>query len=306
MGYSYRVYTSVLISVLITACSDLSAQELNARVTVNHQQIQRSNINIFKTLENSLYEFLNNTKWTGGRYSMQERIECNFTLILESEPSPNEFQGKLQIQYSRPVYGTSYNSPVLNYQDIDLFFPYTEFERLEFNPQNVDNNLVAIMAFYTYMIIGLDNATFAPASGKEQFEMMQNIVNLMQSLGRFPGWRDDGRGFRNRFWIAEHLNHSTTDDFLLALYTYHRLGLDVMHSSTRIKEGKEKISEALISLQPVYKKRPQSILLQIFFQAKADEIAGIFSGGEPVNTVNLRNVLNEIDPLNSSKYAQMR
>lgn len=305
MGYR-NFYTFFLIPALLGLACTATAQELNARVTVNHQQIQRSNVNIFKTLENSLFEFLNNTKWTGGRYTQQERIECNFTLILELEPSPNEFQGKLQIQYSRPVFGTSYNSPVINYQDIDLFFPYTEFERLEFNPQNIDNNLVAIMAFYAYMIIGLDNATFSPGGGKEQFDMMQNIVNFMQSLGRFPGWRDDGRGFRNRFWISEHLNHSTTGDFLQALYTYHRLGLDVMHANARIKEGKEKVMESIIALQPVYKKRPQSILIQIFFQAKADEIAGIFSGGEPVNTVNLRNVLNEIDPLNSGKYAQLK
>ncbi|MFN4299159.1 MAG: DUF4835 family protein [Thermaurantimonas sp.] len=305
MGYVSKI-TAFVIFQLLFSVHELLAQELNARVTVNHQQIQRSNISIFKTLENSLYEFLNNTRWTGARYAPQERIECNFTLILELEPSPNEFQGKLQIQYSRPAYGTSYNSPVINYQDVDIYFPYTEFERLEFNPQNVDNNLVAIMAFYAYMIIGFDNATFALGAGKEQFEMMQNIVNFMQSQGRFPGWRDDGRGFRNRFWIAEHLNHSTTGDFLQALYTYHRLGIDVLHSNSRIKEGKEKISEALLALQPVYKKRPQSILLQIFFQAKADEIAGIFSGGEPINTVNLRNVLNEIDPLNSAKYAQLK
>ncbi|GCD78260.1 hypothetical protein JCM31826_17420 [Thermaurantimonas aggregans] len=305
MGYFYK-YIALVIFQILFGLHALFSQELNARVTVNHQQIQRSNVSIFKTLENSLYEFLNNTRWTGARYAPQERIECNFTLILELEPSPNEFQGKLQIQYSRPAFGTSYNSPVINYQDVDIYFPYTEFERLEFNPQNVDNNLVAIMAFYAYMIIGFDNATFAPGAGKEQFEMMQNIVNFMQSQGRFPGWRDDGRGFRNRFWIAEHLNHSTTGDFLQALYTYHRLGIDVLHSNSRVKEGKEKISEALMSLQPVYKKRPQSILLQIFFQAKADEIAGIFSGGEPINTVNLRNVLNEIDPLNSAKYAQLK
>ncbi|GCD79433.1 type IX secretion system protein PorD [Schleiferia thermophila] len=305
MGPHLRTLSNITIAFLLSI-SPLAAQELNARVTINHQQIQRSNVNIFRTLEASLFEFLNNTRWTGARYTIQERIECNFTLILEQEPSQNEFQGKLQIQYSRPIYGTNYNSPVLTFQDIDIYFPYTEFERLEFNPQNIDNNLVAIFAFYAYLIIGLDNATFAPNGGREQFETLQNIVNFMQSQARFPGWRDDGRGFRNRFWIAEHLNHSTTPDFLQTLYTYHRLGLDVMHTVSRVKEGKEKVAQAITSLQPYYKKRPQSILLQMFFQAKADEIAGIFSAGDPINTVELRNVLSEIDPLNSSKYTQLK
>ncbi len=278
------------------------AQELNARVNVDFQQVQRSNVTVFQTLESSLYEFLNNTKFTGAKYAFEERIECNFNIILQSMAGTNQYSAQLQVQYGRPVFGSTYNSPVLNFDDPDFNFEYLEFDRLEFQENATNTNLVSVMVFYAYLIIGLDHDTFEQGTGKPFYEKAQNIVNVMQSDGRWPGWRDDGKGFRNRYWISEGLVNPASEGFFTCLYKYHRLGLDTMHEPINNKTAKEKIAEAIIELNAVHNKRPNSILLQIFFSAKSDEILGIFSGGEPINTVNLKNILPKVDPRNSGKY----
>lgn len=280
----------------------LQAQELNARVNVNFQKVQRTNIDVFRTLESSIYEFLNNTKFTGAKYSFEERIECSFGIVIEKMVGTNQYECILQVSYSRPIFGSSYASPVLNYEDTKFNFEYLEFDRLEFQENATNSNLVSMLVFYAYMVIGLDHDTFEKGTGKPYYEKMQSIVNVMQSDGRWPGWRDDGSSFRNRFWIAESLLNPSSEGYFNCLYKYHRLGLDAMHEPTNNKTAKEKIAEAITELNSVYTKRPNSVLLQLFFTAKSDEIIGIFSGGEPINMVNLKNILTNMDARNSSKY----
>ncbi|MCC5916704.1 MAG: DUF4835 family protein [Cryomorphaceae bacterium] len=300
----YKKFGYFLIALF---CAPIAyGQEFNAQITVNHDQIQRSDVQIFKTLETSLFEFVNNTKWTAETYALEERIECNIVLVLSEMPSQGIFVGNLQVQYARPIYNSSYLSTVLNHQDQDLSFNYIEYDRLEFNPQTSNPNLVSTIAFYLYMILGLDADSFEKGSGSKYYQEALRIVNFNQSGGQHSGWRDgEGIGQRNRYWISENLNNSLNDPLFEAIYMYHREGLDLMYDKGKHRQAKEAIIAALMKLEEVHKKRPTSILLQMFLNAKRAEIIRIFGDGEPVNTVALREMLEKIDPTNRDKYENL-
>lgn len=282
--------------------SILSAQEFIAQVSVDHSQVQQSNVQVFRTLETAVMEFINNTKWTGDTYDLEERIEANFVLIIRSMPSMNQFQGSLQVTSGRPVYNTSYLSTILNHQDPDFNFEYVENDRLEYNDNIANPNLVSVLAFYVYVMLGMDADSFEKGSGAKYYETALKIANFMQN-GRFPGWRDgEGIGQRNRYWIAENLNNPINEPLATILYDYHRNGLDLMYDKAKHREAKENIMASLLKLEQLHSARPTGIIPQMFLNAKRSEILRIFGDGEPVNTVPLRQMFEKVDPTNRDKY----
>lgn len=279
----------------------IQAQELNCTVQINTQTLTNSNQPIFKTLERSLSEFVNNTKWANKPYKQSEKIDCSMVINVTSYGS-DQFVATIQVSSSRPIYNSTYSSPVFNFNDKDFSFKYVEYENLIFNPNSFDSNLVSILAFYSYVIIGIDADTFSPLGGSDYFRTAQEIGSLAQG-GNYKGW-SQADGNQSRFMLTNELMSGTFEDIRTTLYNYHSKGLDVM--SQDLKAGKEKVKEAIISLNKVYSVRPNAFLTRVFFDAKSDEIQSIFSGGPQITIADLVDSLNKISPINSSKWASIR
>jgi hypothetical protein len=291
---------------LIIAVISGNAQELNCRISVTSQSIQGStNRTIFNTLQQALYEFVNNTNWTNNVYSQQERIECSILINITQEISSGEFKGTMQIQSKRPVYGSSYFTTMLNFSDNDIQFKYNEYDKIEFNENTFTTNLSSLIAYYVYLIIGLDYDSFSPRGGTEYFQKAQKIVSNAQNEVE-PGWKAFEGNRRNRYWIIDNILNSRYSSMRQAYYTYHRMGLDRMYE--RPSEGREQIMRALEDIQKVYRDKPDPYLtyFKIFFDAKSDEIVNIFSQGAMTDKVRVYNILAEIDNTNESKYKKIK
>ncbi|PID69789.1 MAG: DUF4835 domain-containing protein [Flavobacteriales bacterium] len=292
----------VWIIVALLSGLSLRAQELNALVIVNSQQIQGTNRQVFNTLQTAVSEYLNNTKWTSQKYKPHERINCAVTLNILEQPSTNEFKGNIQIQVSRPVYNSTYQSATLNLMDNDLSFSYTEFEPLIYNENSFESNLVSILTFYAYTIIGIDADTFSPMGGDSYHKEAEKVVNLAQQ-GGYSGWnRIDGN--RTRYQLNENLLASSYSDFREILYTYHLKGLDEMQKDK--KKAKKTIADAILKLNNIYNFRSNAFLLRVFMDTKADEIVDIFSGGPRINAANLKETLLKIYPTYSEKWEEIK
>lgn len=286
--------------LLVFSSSIFYAQELKCNVIVNSEKLGVTNQKVFKTLETSLNELINKTNWTSDKYEASEKINCTFTIILESVTS-DLYAASLQVQSSRPVFDTSYAAPILNINDKNFNFKYYEFENLTYNPTSFDSNLVAVVAFYCYMIIGLDQDTFVENGGNKSFEAALNILNLAQG-SNYKGWSNDKT--QNRFALINDILSPTFGAYRNAMYQYHRNGLDVMSKNAVI--GKEKISLAINELLSLHQTRPNSYLARTFFDAKSDEIVSIFSGGPKMDIQKLLQNINTISPLNASKWATIK
>ena len=269
------------------------------------QQIQGTNKKIFQTLQAAVYEFVNNRTWTNNVYSYSERIECNIMINLTDQISSDEFKGTIQVQSRRPVYNTTYNSTMFNYVDNKFHIRYVEFEPLEFNETSHLSNLTSILAYYVYIIIGLDNDSFSFEGGSQYFEKAEAIVMNAQNAP-FAGWKPyEGSGNKNRYWLIKNIldvEYSPVREFL---YRYHRMGLDNLESATN--EARIEIIEGLRLLQEVYRKKPDPylFLLQIVFDAKKDEFVNIFSESFAEEKSRVLRILKEIDPSNSRKYEKI-
>ena len=276
-------------------------QELRCNVQINSQRIQGTNRQVFQTLQTSIYEFVNNTPWTNHIYSQDERIECNFLISLEEQIGSDEFKGSIQVQARRPVFGTSYNTTMLNIVDNSLHFRYVEFDPLEFSENRHDNNLTSILAYYVYIILGFDYDSFSYLGGTEYFQKAERIVNNAQNAPE-RGWKAYEGNRRNRYWLVENALNSRYRPIREVNYKYHRLGLDIM--SDKLVEGRAEIAQTLTSIQRVYRDKPDPhmYLLQIFFDAKSDELVNVFSESFPAEQTRVVNILTEVDNANSSKY----
>lgn len=290
-----------IITFLLLLTFGLSqAQQLNCTVTVNSQKLSNANQQVFKTLEASVSEFVNKTDWTGQSFKQNEKINCSMYITVLSNNS-DQFTATIQVQSSRPVFNSSYSSPVLNYNDKDFSFRYTEFENLIFNPSSFDSNLVSVLAFYSNIILGMDADTFVLQSGNPNFEVAQNISNVAQQ-GGYKGWTQSD-GNQNRYFLINDLLSPTFVDIRQTLFDYHT-GLDLM--SQDLKASKEKIKASLFNLSKLNNSRPNAFLTRIFFDAKSDEIVSIFSGGPSITISDLVDNLNKVSPLNSSKWALIK
>ncbi len=277
------------------------SQELNCDVVVNAQFTGNENFPIFKTLEKQLKEFINNTKWTDKTFLSQEKIDCSMVINV-SNYSGETFQATLQVQSSRPVYGSSYSTPVYNFNDKDFTFKYLEYQNLIFNPTQFQSNLVSVLAFHVYMVLALDADSFAPNGGDEYLKQAQTITNYSQQ-GNFEGWKLED-GLQSRFVLIDNLLSPTFKEYRNVLNVYHIEGLDVMNENP--KEGKTKIADVLKQFQIMNRRRPNSFLQRTFFDAKADEISQIFSDGPNVNIASLKEILQRVAPMHSSKWNTMK
>ena len=296
---------TILSLIILSAYVLSSAQELNCNVQVVTQQIQGTNKEIFRTLQAAVYEFVNTRTWTNNVYSYSERIECNILINLTDQISSDEFKGTIQVQARRPVYNTTYNSTMFNFIDNNFHIRYVEFEPLEFNETSYLSNLTSILAYYVYIIIGLDNDSFSFEGGSLCFEKAEAIVMNAQNAP-YAGWKPyEGSGNKNRYWLIKNIldvEYSPVREFF---YRYHRMGLDKLESATN--EARIEIIEGLRLLQEVYRKKPDPylFLLQIIFDAKADEFVNIFSESFTEEKGRVIKILKEIDPSNSRKYEKI-
>ncbi len=291
----------ILLFTILIVSSTTFSQELNCTVTIDAEQTGQPNQQVFRTLQQQLTDFLNNTKWTDKVYKNQERIDCNFSLIITSYES-DAFNATLQVQASRPVYGSTYDSPIYNYNDRQFNFDYIEFQPLNFNINNFDSNLISVLAFHVYTIIGLDADTFQPNGGQEYFEIAKQIVNTA-AASNFAGWRATD-GTQSRYRYNDALISNVYKEFHDSMYQYHRLGMDKMSEEPR--EAKEAIVAAIETLKSINDRRPNSYLLRTFFDAKSDEIQAVFSGGPRVEIAQLVDNLNRMAPTKRRNWAEIK
>jgi hypothetical protein len=289
----------IFISIsLITLSVFASAQELNCSVQVITPTIQATDKSIYETLQTSIREFLNNRKWTPDQYLNQERIECSILINIKSRLSTDEFEATIQVTSGRPVYKTSYKSPIMNLMDKDFTFRYVQDQTIDYDEAAVTTNLTAVLAYYANLIIGFDYDTYSVEGGTPYFTKAQNIVNGAQN---FPdkGWKSF-ENTQNRYWITESIMNVTFKPFRKSLYRYHRLGFDVM--ADKFTDGRSEILESIKDLKKVYQERPSSYLMQTFFDAKADELVNLFTPATGDEKRQLVQVLNLIDPGHTNKY----
>jgi hypothetical protein len=296
--------TKILKILLIIAFlpATLFSQELKCNVQIVSQQIQGTNKQVFETLQTELYEFMNNTVWTNHIFAPEERIECNMLFNITEQLSADEFRGTLQIQSTRPVFNTNYNSTMLNYLDNDIQFRYIEFEPLEFDINSHISNLTSIMAFYAYTILALDYDSFAPEGGEEFWAAAEKIVDNAQNAQE-KGWKPfDNSSHRNRYWLVKDFIDTEYSPAREFLYRYHRMGLDRMDE--KVNEGRAEIANSLELLQKIYRDKPDPFLqpLHLIFDAKSDEMVQVFSESFQEEKNRVFEILNEIDQAHSNKY----
>ena len=287
--------------LLVLFSFTVKGQELNCTVSVNYSMVTDANTQVFRTLENSLNDFMNNTRFGSKEFERNERIECVFVINITGYDS-NNFSGALQVQSSRAVYNSTYLSPVFNFNDKNFNFVYNEFQNLVYNPNTYDNNLISVMSFYANMIIGMDADSFSPEGGTPYYENAQSITSAAQQSGN-KGWSQQD-GNQNRFFLINDMLSNTFSNYRQALYDYHLGALDKMAENP--KEGKEKIIAAINTLAEVNKARPNAFLTRVFFDAKADELVSVFSGGPMVSASKLVDTLNRISPMNSAKWSNIK
>lgn len=290
----------ILVLLLFLSFSAKS-QELNCNVIVNAQFTGNENFQIFKTLQTQLREFVNSTKWTDKEFAPQERIECGI-FINVTEYNNNVFKASIQVQSSRPVYGSTYTTPIYNVNDKDFTFSYVEFQNLLYNKNQFESNLVSVIAFHIYMVLGLDGDSFAPNGGQEYLKQAQTIVNYSQQENA-KGWKLED-GLQTRFALIDNLMSPTFKEYRSVMYDYHRKGLDLMNENP--KSGKEAIASAIEEFNAMNRRRPNSFLLRTFFDAKGDEIEQIFSDGPNVPITELVATLNRVAPMYSSKWRNIK
>ena len=277
------------------------AQELNCTVTVNSDQVSQTNQQIFRTLERSLTDFVNKSKWTNRVFKENERLNCRMFITVTNFDS-NRFEANIQLQSSRPVYNTSYESPVFNYKDDQFDFEYIEFQPLVYNPNSFDSNLVAVVSYYVYIMLGLDEDTFSLEGGTENYKKAQQIVTLAQGSGA-AGWSQSATENRTRFVLVDNLLSNTFREYRIAMYNYHRKGLDILGDNN--STGKQVIAGSMRLFESLIQRRPNAFLIQTFFDAKSEEILNIFSDGPKVDVVALKETLNRVAPFYSGTWNEI-
>ncbi|MCK5440440.1 MAG: DUF4835 family protein [Maribacter sp.] len=290
----------LLVFMFLACCKVILAQELNCTVTLNSDQVSQTNQQIFRTLERSLNDFVNKNKWTNRVYKKNERVNAQMFITI-TEYESNRFKGNIQIQSSRPVFNTSYETPIFNYKDNQFNFEYIEFQPLVFNENVYESNLVSVISYYVYIILGLDADTFALEGGSEYFRTAQKIVIQAQGSNS-AGWSQSTD--RSRFELVDNLLSNTYREYRVAMYNYHRKGIDILGDNN--STGKQVISGTMRLFETMINRRPNAFLIQTFFDAKSEEIQNIFSDGPKVDVVKLKETLNRIAPLYSSTWNEIK
>lgn len=292
-----------VIAILCASMACLQAQELKCELTVNAQKIQGVDPSVFTNMQTTLKEYMNTKAWTTDVFAPEERIECSISIQIVSQAAQDVYNATITIQSSRPVFNSSYNSPMFNFLDKDCQIGFVQNEAIEFSPTTFNSNLSSILGFYAYTIIGLDYESFSKGGGTKYFNIAEQIMNNVPTNGAdAKGWRPFDSN-RNRYWLINNLQASKYDGFKKALWDYHFAGMDNFYDKPTL--ARANIMNALDKLSQISKDNPNGILIAVFFQAKSDELVGIFSGAEPSEKTKAVNYLRSIDPTNSTKYDRL-
>jgi hypothetical protein len=302
-----KIFISIS-SVLFLFLQVARSQELNARVTVLFDQIRTTvDRKVFQTLQTGLNDFVNKRKWTNDVYQVNEKIVCSFLLNLQAVTDQNTYSATLTVQAARPIYNSTYLSPLMNFQDNDVAFRYQEFQPLEFNENRVQGtqplvaNLTAIFAYYVNIILALDYDSFGPRGGDPYFQKAMNIVNSAPGGNLITGWQAFD-GLRNRYWLAENFVNSRYTLMHDAYYTYYRLGMDKMYENEN--EAREQMVNCFNALNTLNVENPNIMAMQFFFQGKADEIIKTFKKAPPQDRARTIELLQRLDISNAGRYKQ--
>jgi hypothetical protein len=292
----------ILAVLILFVTLQSNAQDLNVRVQLLSPTIQNTNKRPIEVLQKAITEFLNNRKWSELELKSQERIDCNFVINVKEWDGSSNYKCEAQILSSRPIFGTSYNSTILSVNDKNFEFSYTEGQPLDYSDQNFQNNLSSLLAFYAYVIVGLDADTFSKLGGTDYFNKAQTVLNNAQNAP-FGGWKAF-ENLKNRYWIIENILNRTYLPIRNLLYTYHRLGFDIMVDDPN--KARKNMANSIIGLGDLDKQKQGYILNQMFFSAKGEEIIDVFSKSDPLERTKIYNALVDADPANTSKYEALK
>jgi hypothetical protein len=303
----YKIF--FILFILFSAVHTAGAQEIQARLTVMADKIStKVDKKIFQTLQTALINFVNNRKWTNDAFKPNEKIQCNFLLNVEQDIGNNIFKGRLTVQAARPVYNTSYDSPIINFLDDNVTFRYVEFQPIEFNENRVQGNdphaanLPAIFAYYVNMILGFDYNSFSPRGGDPFFQKAWYIVNNAPEGRDISGWKPF-ESQRNRYWLAENMNNNRYALMHDVIYSYYRSGLDIFYENE--EAGRIGIMNSINYLNTINTENPNSMILQFFFQGKSQELVKVFSKANSEMKTRARTILEKLDITNAAAYKQL-
>ena len=290
--------------LLLCSYSGLIGQELNCRVIINDDRVQTNERAIFREMETAFSEFLNNQKWTADEFTAEERINCNIILTLDPEGTnagTGNFSASVQILSSRPVYNSSYETILLNFADRDWNFEFVQSQPLQYNENSFVNNITSLLSYYAFMILGFDYDSFSELGGTQYFQKAAQVVTNSQQSG-YQGW-EQFNSIRNRYWLSENVMNNQFEPLRKALYEYHIKGLDIFQEKP--EEGRKNIANSLKKVLNVNQARPRSIMTISFLDAKTNELAQIFSEGDPAIRRNTFNLLVNIDPTKREAFQSM-
>jgi len=302
-----RILVVFLFTVVVMAAH---SQEIQARLTIMTNKISTTvNKNVFQTLQTALTNFINNRKWTSDVFQTNEKIQCNFLLNVEQDLGNNVFRGKLTVQAARPIYSSTYDSPLINFMDDDVVFRYQEFQAIEFNENRIQGNdplaanLTAIVAYYVNIILGFDYGSFALRGGDNYFQKAWNIVNNAPEARDITGWKSF-ESLRNRYWLAENLNNNRFALVHDAVYSYYRSGMDLFYENE--DEARNGIINCLNFLNTLNTENPNSMILQFFFQGKSSELVKVFSKANADLKARAKDILTKLDITNTAAYKELK
>jgi hypothetical protein len=296
----------ILLFTLISTVHALHAQEMNARVNINSSGVS-SNTNkaVFQTLQTAVLNFINDRKWSTDNFLTNEKIDCSFLLVLQPTTTTDVYTATLTVQAARPIYNSSYLSPIVNFQDKDVLFKYVQFQPLDFNENNIagidpeSSNLTAVLAYYVDMILGFEYDSFAPRGGDPYFQKAQNIVTNAPEDASINGWKAFD-GIRNRYWLVENMENSRYTIMHDIYYDYYRLGMDKMYDDER--SARAALLNVLNQLNSFSSDNSNTMIQQFFFQGKTTELIQIFSKADPGDKSIASDLLKKLDITNSTRY----
>jgi hypothetical protein len=295
----------LILFLLALAATNLRAQELNCQIEINFSQVQgTTNKQIFDQLKRSILEFMNSTKWTNDVYTNQEKIDCSFLIVIDKSLGADQYSGSIQVTSNRPVYKSSYSSRLVNVEDDEFQFKFQQFTQITYNINTFQDNLTSVLQFYAYVVIASDYDSYAPLGGTPYWQKAQLIVQNAQNAPE-SGWRqNDQKGNRNRYWLVENTLQPLFKGIRDCNYEYCRNGLDKMHEN--IDEARANVLKALNLLLPVYSARPASFNMQLFFNAKREELIDIFKGATPEEKTKVLEILSTVDPAGTTRYSKIQ
>ena len=291
----------VAVMLLLPSAVMASGEELNAKVTLNRSKVQSADSEVFEQLQDGITQFLNERKWTVNSYEEHERIDCTFGFVVENYSSDGSFTCSLMVQATRPVYGSTYNTTTFKYEDKAITFTYQPFDRLDFNEDNLDNNLTAVLAFYAYMIIGFDMDSMGDLGGSEWLNKALNIANNAQTLGD-AGWRASSSD-NNRYSIIDDYMNGALEPVRKLMHKYHRFGLDVMYKNAA--NGRKAVGECMTMLKQAYDDRSLSYFPKLFLEYKNDELLNIYSQGSIKERMDVQKIVTTIDASLSTSWEKL-